>query len=156
MQNADLIKTFYKAFADADAEKMVACYHDEIQFEDPAFGKLNGNDAKNMWRMLVERGKGNIKVDSWDIKATEQTGSAKWKAEYVYAATKRKVINNITASFKFKDGKIIQHTDDFDLWKWTQQALGVSGYLLGWSGFMKGKIQKQTNSLLRKYSEAKG
>ena len=38
------------------------------------------------------------------------------------------------------DGKIIKHTDIFDLWEWSKQALGVSGYLLGWSGFMKNKI----------------
>ena len=152
MENTEIIKKFYESFAKADAEAMVACYHDDIQFEDPAFGVLKKSNAKNMWRMLVERGKGNIKINSWDIEADENSGSAKWRAEYIYAATNRKVINNISAEFQFQDGKIIKHTDDFDLWKWTQQALGISGYLLGWSSFMKGKIQKQTNSLLEKYT----
>ena len=152
MDHKELIKQFYKSFAKADAEGMVQYYHNNVQFEDPAFGLFKGNDAKNMWRMLVERGKGNIKIDCWDIEANEKTGSAKWKAEYVYAATNRKVVNNISATFEFQDGKIIKHTDDFDLWKWTKQALGISGYLLGWSSFMKGKIQKQTNTLLKKYT----
>ena len=55
------------------------------------------------------------------------------------------------ATFEFEDGKIIKHTDDFDLWKWTKQALGFLGYLLGWSSFMKNKIQSKTTILLSNY-----
>ena len=32
------IEKFYTAFTNNDAEAMVACYHDNIIFEDPAFG----------------------------------------------------------------------------------------------------------------------
>jgi ketosteroid isomerase-like protein len=41
----DLIETFYRAFAALDAEAMAACYHDEVTFEDPAFGQLQGEQA---------------------------------------------------------------------------------------------------------------
>jgi len=58
----------------------------------------------------------------------------------------------VQASFQFKDDKIIQHKDHFDLWKWTQQALGPAGYLLGWSSFMKNKIQKSTNKMVDDYA----
>lgn len=37
---ADLIDSFYKALASRDGETMAACYHDDIVFEDPAFGQL--------------------------------------------------------------------------------------------------------------------
>ena len=151
MKNVELIKKFYDSFANADIEGMISCYHKDIEFEDPAFGLLKGEQAKNMWRMLLERG-GKIKIESSNIKANEKTGSANWRADYVYSGTKRKVTNLITAKFEFQDGKIIKHTDDFDLWKWTKQALGISGYLLGWSSFMKKKINQQTNSLLKKYT----
>ena len=155
MNHKELIETFYQAFARGDAEAMVACYHKDIEFKDPAFGILYKEDAKNMWRMLINRNKGVIKILFDSVQANENTGSANWQAEYVFSQTGRKVINIITAHFEFKEDKIFKHTDDFDLWKWTQQAMGWKGYLLGWTPFMKHKIQQQSNLLLQKYTEKK-
>lgn len=132
---------------------MVDCYDNDIIFNDPAFGELQGDDAKNMWRMLIQRNKGHIKVSFKNVIANETTGSAQWEAEYIFSQTNRNVINKITTTFEFKDGKITKHTDHFNLWRWTQQALGWKGYLLGWSGFMKNKIQKQTRRLLATYKK---
>jgi len=92
---------------------------------------------------------GNVNVSY--IEATETTGGANWTATYKYGENERDVVNNVTASFKFKDGKIIEHIDSFKLWKWTRQALGVSGTLLGWTPLMKNKIQKTTNEQLNDY-----
>jgi len=155
MTNSELITSFYQAFANGDEEGMVSCYHNNIQFKDPAFGVLKGEDAKNMWRMLLGRNKRNIQITFSNVKATEKTGSANWVAEYVFSATGRKVINVISAEFEFADGKIIKHTDTFDIYKWTKQALGLKGYLLGWTSFMQGKIQQQSGALLKKYTEKK-
>lgn len=47
-----IIEKFYQAFENFDAEGMIEYYHNEIKFEDPAFGVLRGEKAKNMWRML--------------------------------------------------------------------------------------------------------
>ena len=47
-----IIENFYQAFDALDSEGMVKCYHSEVKFEDPAFGMLTGEKAKNMWRML--------------------------------------------------------------------------------------------------------
>lgn len=155
MKNTDLINNFYASFAKADADGMVNCYDENIIFSDPAFGELKGNDAKNMWRMLLSRGN-DIKITFENVQADDKSGSANWRAEYVYSQTGRKVINKISAQFEFQNGKIIKHTDRFNLWRWTQQALGWKGYLLGWSSFMKKKIQKQTNQLLKIYSKRYG
>lgn len=152
MNRSDIIYKFYDAFVAADAETMVSYYHDEIEFEDPAFGKLKGEDAKNMWRMLIERSSGDIRISFDDVRATETSGSANWKAVYYYGSNKRRVVNHIRAEFKFLNGKIIKHTDHFNLWKWSCQALGLPGYLLGWTSFLKNKIQKQTRKLLKSYS----
>ena len=57
---------------------------------------------------------------------------------------------------KLKDGKIIEHSDAFKLSKWAAQALGFKGELLGWTGFMKRKIQKNARMNLIKFIEAKG
>ena len=48
-----IIQQFYQAFKNLDPEAMAACYHDEIVFEDPAFGVLKGEKMKNMWRDVV-------------------------------------------------------------------------------------------------------
>ncbi len=155
MTNVELITTFYQSFAKADAEGMVACYHDNIQFQDPAFGVLKDEDAKNMWRMLIGRNKGNIHITFSNVQANENSGNSNWRAEYTFSATGRKVINIISAQFEFKDGQIIKHTDSFDIYKWSRQALGLKGYLLGWTTFMQHKIQQQSNSLLKKYTASK-
>lgn len=131
---------------------MINCYDPAIIFSDPAFGELKGDDAKNMWRMLIERSKGDIRITFDNVKANEKTGSANWIAEYIFTQTGRKVVNVISAQFEFKDGKIIKHTDHFSLWKWARQALGWKGFLFGGTSFLKAKIQKQTNGLLKAYA----
>jgi ketosteroid isomerase-like protein len=151
MNNTELITKFYGSFGNADAEGMINCYHENIRFQDPAFGVLVGNDAKNMWRMLIARSNGEIKITFSDIHVFGEKGSAKWLAEYNFSKTGRRVINEVSAQFEFQDGKIIKHIDTFDLWRWFIQALGWKGYLLGWAPFMKTKMQKESNLLLRKY-----
>lgn len=153
MDNAAIIKSFYTSFAAGNAEGMISCYDPAIVFTDPAFGELKGDDAKNMWRMLVQRSKGEIKITFDNVKADEKTGSANWIAEYKFAQTGRKVINKISAQFEFENGKIIKHTDHFSLWNWARQALGWKGFLFGGTSFLKAKIQKQTKGLLKQYSD---
>jgi limonene-1,2-epoxide hydrolase len=152
-QNEQLIEKFYTAFANADSKAMLASYHPNIQFQDPAFGILMGKDVSQMWKMLLEKSNGNIKIEFSDIKAKEHTGSAKWIATYNFSKTNRKVVNVIQAQFYFKDNLIVRHTDNFDIWKWSKQALGFKGFLLGWTGFMQKQIQKQALSSLKSYNK---
>lgn len=154
MSNDELITTFYTAFSKADAEGMVACYHDNIIFHDPAFGQLMGVDAKNMWRMLIKQSKGQVDVQFSDVKTHDHHGTANWVATYTFSRTGRIVVNRISASFEFKDGKIVRHTDYFDLWRWSRQALGISGTVFGWTNWMQQKIRNQSRSLLEKYKMA--
>jgi limonene-1,2-epoxide hydrolase len=147
-----LLEAFYTAFKNLDAETMVNCYHDDVVFKDPAFGILNGDHAKNMWRMLCESQKGkDFKITFSNIEANDFNGSAHWEAFYTFSKTGRKVHNVIEAQFEFKDGKIIKHTDVFDLYRWSKQAFGLTGFLLGWTRFFKNKLNVQTNNLLSKY-----
>lgn len=148
--NAHIISEFYTAFKNKDAEKMVSFYHDEVEFEDPAFGTLKGNQAKNMWRMLLKIGK-DLSINFNQVKANETLGSAYWEADYSFSATGNKVHNKVTAMFEFKDGKIYRHKDHFDLWKWSSMALGITGILLGWTPFFKDKLNTETNKQLNKF-----
>jgi ketosteroid isomerase-like protein len=153
MENEQIIRHFYESFAQSNSAEMIACYHDEVEFSDPAFGLLKGADAKNMWKMLVERAKGNIKIEFKNVAADEKKGSADWTADYLFSKTGRNVHNEIHAEFEFKDGKIFRHNDTFDIWKWSKQALGMSGSLLGWSSFLQNKIRQNAKESLREYSE---
>ena len=142
------IEKFYTAFCNLDAETMVNQYHKDIIFEDPAFGKLEGEHAKNMWRMLCQNAK-DIKVDFTNVSFNDNLGRAHWEVIYPFSQTGRAVHNIVTA--KFKDGLIIKHTDSFNLHEWAKQALGFKGFLLGGTGFFKKKLNQQTNQLLVKF-----
>lgn len=137
---AALIETFYQAFQRRDAAGMIACYHDDVAFSDPVFGELQGARAGAMWQMLCARGK-DLQIEYRDISADETTGRAHWDASYTFSGTGRKVHNSIDASFVFADGKIVRHTDVFDLHAWAGQALGLPGKLLGGTAFMQRKIR---------------
>ncbi len=146
------IETFYAAFTALDAEKMAACYHDEVVFEDPAFGRLQGERARNMWRMLCHSQQGkDFRVWATHIAFDGERGTATWEAVYTFSATGRRVHNRISAQFVLKDGKILTHTDTFSLRKWAAQALGVKGYLLGGTGFFRKRLHAQTNRLLDRF-----
>lgn len=152
MKNA--IVNFYKAFENLDAEKMIEYYHKDIKFEDPAFGILEAEKAKNMWRMLCRSQKGqNFNVKASKIEYGNSKGSAHWEAHYVFSKTGRKVHNIINAEFEFEDGKIIKHTDRFDLYKWAKQALGLKGALLGWTAFFRKRLISQTNKMLSEFEQ---
>ena len=149
---ANLIENFYNAFQDLDAETMVALYHPDIIFKDPALGVLEGEKAKNMWRMLCLSQKGK----DFSLRVThtafdENQGRANWEATYTFSKTGRKVHNIIQADFTCRDGKIMQHTDHFDLYRWSKQALGLPGYLMGWTPYFKQKLNKQTQRMLANF-----
>lgn len=150
MNNEELIQTFYTAFSNRDSQSMVDCYHEEIEFEDPAFGTLTGHRAKAMWTMLCKNAT-DLEIEFSNVKADDLKGFANWKATYTFSVTGRKVINTIQAQFEFKDGKIINHKDHFNLHKWSSQALGLKGWLLGNTAYFRKKLQAQTNRSLDKF-----
>ena len=148
-----IIESFYKAFQKGDAEAMAALYDEEVQFEDAGFGKLQGAEAGAMWKMLIQRAGSNLIIEFSDVVETEGGGHARWEAHYPFGKNKRKVHNKIRANFEIRDGKIVKHTDHFNFWRWSAQALGPIGYLLGWSPFLKNKVQRSTKQLLQDYMQ---
>jgi ketosteroid isomerase-like protein len=148
--NEQIINTLYTAFQAKDGDGMAACYHPDASFSDPVFTDLHGAEVTSMWRMLCERGK-DLQVTFNNVHANDATGSAHWEATYSFSRSGRKVHNIIDATYKFKDGKIIEHRDSFDLWRWAGMALGTPGKLLGWSPPMQATIRKNGMDGLRLY-----
>ncbi|MEE3632927.1 nuclear transport factor 2 family protein [Pseudomonas sp. AL 58] len=149
-----LITRFYQAFQRLDAEAMVACYSDDVLFSDPAFGILQGKDAGDMWRMLTTRAK-DFSLTFDNVRADERSGGAHWVATYLFNQTGRVVINHIQARFVFRDGKICEHHDSFEMWQWARQALGMKGLLLGWTPWLQGKVRAQALKGLRTFQAAR-
>ncbi len=146
----ELIKTFYTSLNNHDIDTMISCYHEDVIFEDPIFGRLEANKVKKMWYWLCENGK-DLTVQFSDIQADDQKGSAYWEARYTFGKRKRLVLNRVNASFEFNDGKIIKHTDHFNLKRWASQAMGWKGKVVGGSTYFRKKIQHRSNRLLDKF-----
>ncbi|MBK6825282.1 MAG: hypothetical protein IPG87_20760 [Saprospiraceae bacterium] len=93
----------------------------------------------------------DIKIEFGEVKATEQSGTAVWKAQYTFSPTGRKVVNIIHANFKFEEGKIVHHVDHFNFYAWARQAFGWKGVLLGWMPFFRKKVQRSARKSLENF-----
>lgn len=153
--NKQLIENFYKAFQKRDAETMAASYSADAHFSDPAFTNLNGDEVGDMWRMLTAKAQ-DFSLQYDGVKADAYSGEAHWVATYTFSQTGRKVVNDIHAKFTFRNGKIQTHTDSFDLWSWSSQALGLKGQLLGWTPLVSHAIHKKAGDGLAQYRKEHG
>jgi hypothetical protein len=102
MNNSELINKFYTSFSEGYFKGMIECYHENIVFQDPVFGELKGERAMKMWDMLLSSKTGNSKISFDNIKANSENGNANWTAKYTYGKSKRNVVNEVSAAFKFK------------------------------------------------------
>lgn len=139
--NAALIARFYEALARRDGDAMAACYHPDVHFRDEVFD-LRGSRAGAMWQMLCARA-GDMTLDVSDVQADAASGRAHWIATYTFSQTGRRVRNDIRAAFTFEDGLIRTHRDTFDFWRWSRQALGAPGALLGWTPWLRARVGRQ-------------
>lgn len=143
--NAVLITRFYTALSRLDGAAMAACYADNASFSDPVFVDLKGSEPGKMWRMLCTRGK-DMTVVFDGIEADDAIGKAHWVATYTFSGNK--VVNDVQARFTFKNGKIETHQDQFDLYLWMRQALGLKGVLLGRIPAVQAKLRKTARERL--------
>jgi ketosteroid isomerase-like protein len=148
--NDELIERFYAAFDRKDGDAMAACYTADAKFDDPVFPGLNGKEPGEMWRMLTARA-ADLKIDLREHEANAETGSAHWIATYTFTQTGRPVVNDVRATFRFRDGLIAEHRDDFSFHNWSRQALGAPGLLLGWTPILKGATRKKARAGLDEF-----
>lgn len=146
----ELINAFYEALANRDGETMANAYHDSAVFEDPIFGELQVGDARDMWRMLCSSDT-DLALRHTILDSTETSATVNWIADYTFSATGRSVTNDVTANLTLRDGLIIDHRDEFSFWKWSSQALGLSGTLLGWTPIVKSKVRSGTRTSLDEF-----
>ncbi len=148
--NKALIIEFYSAFQKRDAKKMAQCYHEQIAFSDPAFGTLNGPEAALMWKMLCRSAK-DLRLEYQILSVSDTNAKVRWEAFYTYGKNKRKVHNKVKAVLEFADDKIIRHKDNYSLWKWAAQTMGLNGIIIGGASFFKKRLQKQSREMLQRF-----
>ena len=148
--NEELVQTFYDAFARLDAATMQDCYTPDPIFNDPVFGILQGEEVGAMWEMLCSNAK-DFSLTYNNIAVDGEYCTCNWTATYTFSKTGRRVVNKVKAHMRIENGKITEHTDEFDIYKWSRQALGIAGVLLGWSGYLKNKIRSDAKRKLYSY-----
>jgi ketosteroid isomerase-like protein len=103
--NEQVITRFYSAFQKLDWQTMNACYSEDIVFSDPVFGLLRGDEVRYMWEMLCTNAK-DFSLEFSNIQLLdEEYATCNWTATYTFSKTGRRVVNNIKAFMKLKDGK---------------------------------------------------
>jgi ketosteroid isomerase-like protein len=145
--NENLIERFYTAFAERDGAAMAACYAPQVRFSDPVFTDLHGPEAGAMWRMLTGQAR-DLRVELLEHEADGERGSARWRARYTFTQTGRPVVNDVRAAFRFGDGLIVEHRDEFGFHRWARQALGPPGLLLGWTPLVRSAVRRRARSSL--------
>jgi ketosteroid isomerase-like protein len=148
--NLQLIERFYTAFDQGDGDTMAACYAPDVRFSDPVFPDLRGSRAGAMWRMLTDV-PGDLRVELHEHEADEAVGSAHWIAHYTFTETGRPVVNDIQATFRFENGLIAEHRDRFSFHRWSRQALGTPGLLLGWTPILRATVRRRAAARLEKF-----
>ncbi|WP_084960446.1 nuclear transport factor 2 family protein [Thermoactinospora rubra] len=134
-----LVSAFFEALSRGDLDAMAACYHPEVSFADPIFPEVEGRDrVMAMWTSQL-RGRGEFKAGFHEVTGDDRTATARWTAHYTYRGTGRVVDSEIESFFRFEDGLIVGHRDEFDFRRWSRRALGRPvGFVLGWMpGFRK-------------------
>jgi hypothetical protein len=106
-----------------------------------------------MWHMLSEGG-ADLQASHRDVHADDATGRAHWEARYTFSSTGRNVHNVIEAEFEFQAGRIAVHQDHFGFWRWSSQALGPSGVLVGWTPFLHSKVRATARARLDRFIQS--
>jgi ketosteroid isomerase-like protein len=134
---------------------MAGCYAPDVRFSDPVFPDLRGGEAKAMWRMLTARAT-DLRLELLEREADGERGSARWRAHYTFTQTGRPVVNDVRASFRFGDGLIVEHRDEFDFHRWARQALGPTGLMLGWTPLLRSAVRRRARAGLEQFQAGEG
>ena len=153
--NRQLIEGFYDAFARLDADAMAACYSPQARFSDPVFTDLRGERIGQMWKMLTFRST-DLEVDTSEVEADGDSGSARWIATYTFTQTGRKVRNDVRASFRIADGLIVEHVDDFDFRAWARQALGGAAGVPPLTPLFRTLVRRRAAASLDEFAAGEG
>lgn len=147
MNSKEIAIKFYDAFSVANIDVLKQLYDKKLIFNDNIFVNLDYNETISMWSSLLVGNK-NMSIKYEIKKYSEKYVEVEWIADYLFTSTNRNVKNIILAKMEIDQGKIINHTDNFDFYKWSQMAFGITGVLIGWTSFFKNKVRTEAYNKL--------
>ena len=147
--------TYFEGFKTKNPEQMNALYKADVEaiFNDPVFRNLSTQEVQAMWSMLL-RGSKDLEVTYTVVETTETSAVVDWVATYTYSVTGKKVVNHVRSHMTLENGLITKQIDNFDLSKWTSQALPpVVAQVFAWLPDLT--IRKLARKTLKNYIEKK-
>ena len=147
MNSKEIAIKFYDAFSAANIDVLKQLYDKKLRYNDNIFVNLDYNETISMWSSLLVGNK-NMSIKYEIKKYSEKYVEVEWIADYLFTSTNRNVKNIILAKMEIDQGKIINHTDNFDFYKWSQMAFGITGVLIGWTSFFKNKVRTEAYNKL--------
>lgn len=153
------IERLYAAFARLDGAAMQACYADDARFDDEVFSLAGARQIGGMWSMLCDKVRDSAPGRAaWRLATHDLADDrVRWEVHYLFGPQARPVHNVIEARFEFDAaGRITRHRDRFDFWRWSRQALGLPGALLGWTPWLRAKVRAQAAKGLQRHLAARG
>ncbi len=150
-----LAERFYDAFAVRDHYTMGLLYAEHATFSDPVFPLLNAKGTRLMWQMLLSRAE-DLGIEYKIVEDSPTRARVDWIAYYTFTSTGRRVTNRVHTDMAISAGKIVRQHDKFSLWRWSRQALGTNGLLLGWTPIVRNKVQAQAAQSLREFARRSG
>jgi ketosteroid isomerase-like protein len=156
--NGALLERLFTALDRHDHPAMASCYHEEATFRDIAFDLRGRRQIHAMWDMICA---GDIRATFDVLEADDRTGWVRLVDVYTFGATPgkpdtgRPVRNVIDSHFRFRDGLIVEHTDDCDPRQWAAMALGgATGFLAGHVAIVRRRTaRKKLDEFVRTRSE---
>jgi SnoaL-like domain len=143
---------FYEAFMVRDFYTMGLLYASHASFSDPVFPRLTAQGARLMWQMLLSEAE-DLEIDVKILEDTPDRARVDWTARYTFTPTKRVVVNRVHTEMVIAAGKIVQQVDSFSLWRWSGQALGWKGWLLGFTPIVQDKVRGQAARSLKEFAQ---
>ncbi|KAF8757002.1 Pyridoxal-phosphate dependent enzyme [Rhizoctonia solani] len=120
---------WFEAYSAGNFEAMKSLAADGYTFEDPAFGKLEGDRALGMYKMFTSTRDKTEAV--WNVHEVKPSESDPQRAivqfEAIYKFNGRPVTNQITSNILVVDGKVKEQVDSFDVPKWAGETPVLSG-----------------------------
>lgn len=124
-----LVQDYFEAFQKGDWKTMSRSYASNATFKDPIFPKgLKGSQIGAAWGDITQNLRPKVTFSNIEVHGDLVT--AKWSAKYplklpVFGTNQ--IDNDITATFRIKDGKIVEHIEHFDMNEYIQEATGLRG-----------------------------
>lgn len=155
-----VVDRFFEAFSASDWQTMARCYHDKASFSDPVYPDLREERIVYMWHQLLSAAEtsnlnsgrkkslslNNLKLEYRVLFGDERKAQVLWTASYRYG--NRSVSNEVLSTLAIWDDKIVRQVDEYNFWRWSRQALGLTGLAFGTMPWYQRSVQRSAQSRL--------